>query len=422
MKNISIVLAFAVFCFLSDFAKATDLKSLIILEMGDLYRPPVGTNRIWIQNSKVVIAKKENGLLQIKSQALGESLVKFNNQTFKLIVVPFGFKDSFQQWQKLKYQFPNLKPEICSISVCLSGRIFSLKEYKKIVALMSEKSAPIYIGAEVSDPVQNEIRRWINNYFRENNMTPLKISFGRPWRVYSSSKDEIFQKRDVLQNIGIQWIESQQKLELADNIKVEIKIIEIKKEFSRTMGIKWPSEFSAQLIDGKLTTPQTFDMKLQAYEREGDMKILASPNLLCRSGKSAEFFAGGEFPIKSSGFGHSQVLWKKYGIEMKIKPVIDSIGQMSVELETTVSSIDRSKSVDSIPALHSHKLMSHFDLAESKTIALSGLIKNESGESSEGLPYLAQLPVIGSLFSSKDFLENRTELVILVTPKLMVDE
>lgn len=286
---------------------------------------------------------------------------------------------------------------------------------------MNEKSAPIYIGADVSEPVQSEIRSWIHNYFRENNMTPLKISFGKPWRVYSSSKDEIFQKRDVLQNIGIQWIESQQKLELADNIKVEIKIIEIKKEFSRNMGIKWPSEVSAQYIDGKLNSAQAFEMKLQAYEREGDMKILASPNLLCRSGKSAEFFAGGEFPIKSSGFGHSQVLWKKYGIEMKIKPVIDSIGQMSVELETTVSSIDKSKSIDQIPALHSHKLMSHFDLAESKTIALSGLIKNESGESSEGLPYLSDLPILGSLFSSKDFLENRTELVILVTPKLMVD-
>ncbi len=94
---------------------------------------------------------------------------------------------------------------------------------------------------------------------------------------------------------------------------------------------------------------------------------------------------------------------------------------MSVELETNVSSIDKSKTVEGVPALHTHKLISHFDLAESKTIALSGLIKNESGESSEGLPYLAQLPILGSLFSSKDFLENRTELVILVTPKLMED-
>ena len=62
-------------------AKATDLKSLIILEMGDQHRPPSGTSRVWIQNSKVVVAKKENGVLQIKSQALGESLVKFNHQT-----------------------------------------------------------------------------------------------------------------------------------------------------------------------------------------------------------------------------------------------------------------------------------------------------------------------------------------------------
>lgn len=417
MKTLLLLLTISLIV-LDSFAAS---KSLIILEMGDQHRPPVGTQRIWIQNSKVIAAKKENGTLQIKSVSLGESLVKFNNSTHKILVVPFGFKNSFEKWQVLQYQFPNIKPEICSISVCLTGKIFSLTEYKKIVSLMANKSVPIYIGAEVSESVQVEIRQWINKYFRENNMTPLKITFSKPWRVYSSNKDEISQKREVLQSIGIQWIESQQKLELADNIKVEIKIIEIKKEFGRTIGLRWPSELSAQYIDGSIGSPQAFDLKLQAYEREGDMKILASPNLLCRSGKSAEFFAGGEFPIKSASFRHSDVLWKKYGIEMKIKPVIDSIGQMSVELETNVSSIDKSKTVEGVPALHTHKLVSHFDLAESKTIALSGLIKNESGESSEGLPYLAQLPILGSLFSSKDFLENRTELVILVTPKLMED-
>ncbi len=324
MKTLVLIL-FVVFSVLESKA-GFDSKSLIILEMGDQHRPPAGTIRVWIQNSKVIAAKKDNGVVQIKSVALGESLVKFNNNTFKIMVVPFGFKNSFEKWKTLKYQFPNIKPELCSISVCLTGRIFSLNEYKKIVNLMSDKSVPLYIGAEVSESVQSEIRLWINKYFRENNMTPLKISFSKPWRVYSSSKDEIFQKREVLQNIGIQWIESQQKLELADNIKVEIKIIEIKKEFSHTMGIKWPSELSAQYVDGAIISPQTFDMKLQAYEREGDMKILASPNLLCRSGKSAEFFAGGEFPIKSASFRHSDVIWKKYGIEMKIKPVIDSIG------------------------------------------------------------------------------------------------
>jgi pilus assembly protein CpaC len=408
-----IVFASSVFAF-------ADEKTLL-LEIGDQFKPKSDTNRIWVQNSKILAVRRERGVLQIKSLGLGESLIKINDETKKVIVVPFNFKTSLEKWKKLKFQFPNLSPQICSISICLAGKIFSLNEYKKIISLIQHSSAPIYIGADVSENIQEEIRVWINRYFRENNLTPLKISFSKPWRVFSSTKDEIFQKRELLQNIGIQWIESQQKLNLADNIKVEIKIIEVKKEFSRTLGIKWPSEFSAQYINKKFNENQSFDLKLQAYERDGEMKVLATPNLLCRSGKSAEFFAGGEFPVKLMGHRQAEVIWKKYGIELKIKPVIDSIGQMSVELETTISSIDKSKTVDQVPALHSHKLMSHFDLAESKTIALSGLIKNESGDSSEGLPFLAQLPIIGTLFSSKDFLENRTELVILVTPKLMED-
>ena len=148
------------------------------------------------------------------------------------------------------------------------------------------------------------------------------------------------------------------------------------------------------------------------------MNLLASPNLMCKSGKEATFFAGGEFPIKTIGEKYGTVVWKQYGINLKIKPLIDSIGQISLEIETEVSSIDKSREIDGVPAMHSHKVSSFFDLTKSQTIILSGLIKSETGTSSEGLPYLSQLPVLGRLFSSKDYLDNKTELVIFVTPKL----
>ena len=92
---------------------------------------------------------------------------------------------------------------------------------------------------------------------------------------------------------------------------------------------------------------------------------------------------------------------------------------MSIELETEISSIDKSREINGIPAIHGHKVVSQFDLIQSKTIALSGLVKNETGTAREGLPFLGQIPVLGKLFSSEEFLENQTELVIFVTPELM---
>ena len=224
-----------------------------IIEIGDYYKPIKTPKRVWIQNGKVAKALKEGGPLRLKSINMGETIAKIDDQTIRLIVVPIGFKNSFESWQNMKSQFANLTPGFCSVSICLKGQIYSMTEFKKLIRIMQETGTSIYFGFEISDRLKKEISSYIQDYFRSHNLTPLKVIFGEPWRVYSSTKDEIFQKRSLLQDVGIQWIESQQKLDLADNINVEIKIIEVKKELARTMGIKWPSEFVAQFVDGKMS-------------------------------------------------------------------------------------------------------------------------------------------------------------------------
>ena len=106
----------------------------------------------------------------------------------------------------------------------------------------------------------------------------------------------------------------------------------------------------------------------------------------------------------------------------EIKPIIDSVGQMSLQIDSEVSTLDESTKVDGIPGLQTNKVSSTFDLIRSRTIALSGLIKNEQGQSSEGIPFLKNIPILGHLFSSHDFKENRSELVIFVTPELLQNE
>ncbi len=92
---------------------------------------------------------------------------------------------------------------------------------------------------------------------------------------------------------------------------------------------------------------------------------------------------------------------------------------MSISIETEVTTLDNSNKIDDIPGLLTNRVSSHFDLTKPQTIALSGLLKNEEGKSSEGVPFLARLPVLGALFASKDFSENRSELVIFVRPTIL---
>ena len=203
-------------------------------------------------------------------------------------------------------------------------------------------------------------------------------------------------------------------------VRVNILVAEMRRSHSARFGVAWPSSAKAQLLPefvapGGGGSPVAVDVN--ALEQTGAGRVLASPNLLCRSGKEAEFIAGGEFPIQMKSFASQAVEWKKYGVLLRVKPKADAQGRMSIALETEVSDLDRSLVVGGVPAISLNRIQSHFDLRKPRTIALSGLLKNEWGDAREGLPGLSRIPILGALFGSRDWLEKRSELVIFVTPE-----
>lgn len=401
---------------------ATASTKKIFVELGQDYFIKKKVSRVWVENPKTLQMVSSSQGLKIKSLNLGQSQVRLDDEIIKVHVAPIGSMQAISSWEKLTPKFINLKVDFCDEYPCLKGKIFQFREFEKIMTFIKEKSIPIYFSFEVHLSVQNQVLNYIENYQREKGLTPLKVVFSSPWKIQYGGKDFANEYRTEMAKVGVLALESKQKFEIADNIKVSIQVTEVKKSFGRTLGINYPGAYSAQVLDPEQTKMIPFDISLNANEHAGDIKILASPNLVCRSGKEAEFFAGGEFPIRILNYKVNDVVWKKYGIALKIKPLIDSIGQMSLQIDSEVSTLDDSVKVDGIPGLQTNKVSSTFDLIQSRTIALSGLIKNEQGQSSEGLPFLKQIPVLGRLFSSHDFRENRSELIIFVTPELLKNE
>lgn len=425
MKKIIPALSLLLLCHIStakitNSISAKNIADTFILELGEDLPVKNIEQKIWIENLALLKAQPATVGVTLKPQSVGRCKIKIDGAIKTVVVVPTGYKSSFEIWQKLSYQFPAVTVGFCENTICLKGQILALSEFKKIVQLMQDQNAYIYLGLTLQKNLKTQIEQWYANYFRENSITPLKIIFNSTWKAFLTVKEDYQTNKDLLQKVGLMIIENKQKIDIGDNVRVKIQITEVKKELTRSLGIKWPESYNTQVLNFQAEGLQPFDLQMRAYEKSGDMKILASPNLICRTGKSAEFFAGGEFPIVTRDSKQFQtVIWKKYGIALKIKPLIDSIGQMSIELETEISSIDKSREINGIPGMHSHKVISHFDLIQSKTIALSGLIKNETGTANEGLPFLKDLPILGKLLGSEEFLENRTELVIFVTPELM---
>jgi pilus assembly protein CpaC len=163
---------------------------------------------------------------------------------------------------------------------------------------------------------------------------------------------------------------------------------------------------------------------LRALERDGLVKTLAEPNLTAVSGEPAKFLAGGEYPVPVvDSLGQVSVSYKEYGIGLAFTPVVLSEGRISLKIESEVSELTLEGAVVlsgiQIPALKKRSAKSTVELPSGGSIAIAGLLSEDSRQNIDGFPGLKDLPILGTLFRSRDFQRKETELVVIVTPYMV---
>jgi pilus assembly protein CpaC len=162
---------------------------------------------------------------------------------------------------------------------------------------------------------------------------------------------------------------------------------------------------------------------LNALKANGLVRMLAEPNLTCVSGESAEFLVGGEVPIPMPGsLGTVGIDYKPFGIGLKFTATVLSSGRINLQVNPEVSELDYSRSVPvsgyEVPTISTRRASTVVELADGQSFMIAGLISDTLRENSSKVPGLGEIPMLGNLFSSKDFASNKTELVVLVTAHL----
>lgn len=393
------------------------LTSSLLLSVGEMTALPSSVRDIWIEKKNIIQAVEKNKSIFLKANNSGFSNLKLNGKPYEVIVLNKNQKQLIES-KKLPL---GVFFKIDNGQIYLDGMFARKKDLIKILDLTQKNNLPFILRAQLNNNLKPDYLKYIEERLRQESLSPVDIQENGIHFVNLRQNSTNETLAHFLRTLGVSIRMSTSQLSVEPTVKVEITIAEIKKEFSQKLGLKPPTGYSATVLDDLTFELEQFKLEAHALENKGLGKVLASPNILCRSGKEAEFFAGGEFPIKIINFGRQDVLWKKYGILLKVKPLADFSGQISLSLETEISSLDMSQVVDGIPGLKTNKVNSHFDLMKSKTIALSGLLKQEEGEGSEGIPFLQRLPILGYLFSSKDYRESRTELIIFVRPTIVED-
>jgi pilus assembly protein CpaC len=241
-----------------------------------------------------------------------------------------------------------------------------------------------------------------------------------------------------------------------DQVMLKVTVAEVRRDVVKQMGIDLSASMnvgntivrfnnnnpftanSAPLVPGNglgITTGSMPSVQavLRAMESAGVVRTLAEPNLTAISGESATFISGGEFPIPtgvtcqttaSGGIGQcvQTVSFKKFGISLNFTPVVLSEGRISLRVMTEVSEVSTENSLTggqngtTIPSIKTRRAETTVEIPSGGSMAMAGLIQEQTKQAVNGLPGLDQLPVLGALFRSQDFINNQTELMVLVTP------
>lgn len=187
--------------------------------------------------------------------------------------------------------------------------------------------------------------------------------------------------------------------------------------------------FADGVVDlGLFNANASIEVLIRALTSKGLLKSLAEPNLIAFPGREASFLAGGEFPYPAvqGGGGNNAVsiVFKEFGIRLKFTPTITRSGSIRLKVAPEVSALDFSNPLVfggfTIPSILSRRADTEVEMKNGQYLAIAGLIDNTMTDNSTKIPLLGDLPILGQFFKSKDARQRRTELLVLVSPKLVL--
>jgi len=172
----------------------------------------------------------------------------------------------------------------------------------------------------------------------------------------------------------------------------------------------------------------TWTVLIDALKEEGLLKVLAEPTLITLSGKTANFLAGGEFPIPvpqsvAAGGTTITIEYKPFGVALNFTPTVLSNKKINMVVAPEVSDLDFSNALTAsgfvVPSITTRRVSTVIELADGQSFAIAGLLKDDVREIVSKFPLLGDVPILGALFRSSTFRKNETELIVIVTPHLV---
>ena len=234
-----------------------------------------------------------------------------------------------------------------------------------------------------------------------------------------------------------------------DQVSLHVLVSEIRRDVAKQLGVNLSAALSNSGLAGSGNTHSTFPFPLngtndgggatslgwvngiqnitatlQAFESQGVAKTLAEPTVTAISGESAKFLAGGTVPVEQHYTSANGVVTQTYqqtayGVTLNFTPIVLSEGRIQLHIGTEVTDVDYTNNVPGLPGFRTRRNETTVELPSGGSIVTAGLISSRSAQIISGVPGAMNLPILGALFRSRDFIKEETELLIVVTPYIV---
>jgi pilus assembly protein CpaC len=242
-----------------------------------------------------------------------------------------------------------------------------------------------------------------------------------------------------------QAIENQLTVNAPVQVSLRVRIAEVSRQVTRNLGVDWLAlgsigrigQFAALSFSrngsvaggacgGTSTTclGANFNAVIDALAQDNLVRILAEPNMTVMSGQTASFLAGGEFPVPVAQQNNTTTIeFKKFGVALTFVPTVLNDGRINLHVAPEVSTLTDQGAVTTsaiaVKALSVRRAETTVELGSGQSFAIAGLLQDSTTQGNHGLPGAGDLPVLGALFRSDQFVRNETELVVIVTPYIV---
>lgn len=455
------------FLCLCGIARANALPQALVLYKGDVrVLTAPGVERVAVGDVSLISAtllKNEEVVLTAEKDGETTVHVWFEDGSRKQMNVVVAKANGYRQLPELRAMLadiPGVQLRTVGRQVVIEGRINALhlarikeaaKAYDNVVVLAEEHRG----AATKSDAAQvlEEVKAMLGH------IPGISINAVGRQIVIDGSLDQVDMNRIELVKKSYEdvLVLAQQASEYdSPMIYFDVRITEFAKDDVEELGVNWSTSIngptlafngdggSNNMYRGQFPSASgTFDRlnatvggvaphaywgvaseltsRINLLEKNGSALTLASPRLSARSGGKAELTVGGEVPVVTSSISGPSVEYKDFGILLNIEPKLYGKDQVATKVKAEISQLDKANQIGEYPAFKTRRTENDVQLKVGETLVLSGLVTEDSQVSTEGIVWLKNVPFIGALFRNKSFKGNRTELVIFITPRLLID-